>query len=98
KTTIDPAKIQNLPLVPGVVLRSAQVDDVNRVMISNARSAAIPFELRLRWPEGGRIVRADHPLGSKRGRPIFRLTIPANQSVTVRFQTQHTATQVSTEP
>jgi hypothetical protein len=34
----------------------------------------------------------------KRGRPIFRLTIPANQSVTVRFQTQHTATRVSTEP
>jgi hypothetical protein len=98
KTTIDPAKIQNLPLVPGVVLRSAQVDDVNRVMISNARAAAIPFELRLRLPEGGRIVRADHPLGSKRGRPIFRLTIPANQSVTVRFQTQHTATRVSTEP
>jgi hypothetical protein len=97
-TTLDPAKIQNLPLVPGVVLRSAQVDDVNRVMISNARATAIPFELRLRLPEGGRIVRADHPLGSKRGRPIFRLTIPANQSVTVRFQTQHTATRVSTEP
>ena len=98
KTTIDPARIQNLPLVPGVILRSARVDDVNRVVISNARAAAIPFELRLRLPEGGRIVRADHPLGSKHGRPIFRLTIPANQSVTVRFQTQHTATQVSTEP
>ncbi len=90
KTTIDPANIQNLPLVPGVTLRSAQVDDVNRVVISNARAAAIPFELRLRLPEGGRIVRADHPLGSKQGRPIFRLTIPANQSVTVRFQTQRT--------
>lgn len=98
KTTIDPARIQNLPLVPGVILRSARIDDVNRVVISNARAAAIPFELRLRLPEGGRIVRADHPLGSKHGRPIFRLTIPANQSVTVRFQTQHTATQVSTEP
>jgi hypothetical protein len=98
KTTIDPARIQNLPLVPGVVLRSAQVDDVNRVVISNARAAAIPFELRLRLPEGGRIVRADHPLGNKHGRPIFRLTIPANQSVTVRFQTQHTVTRVSTEP
>lgn len=98
KTTIDPARIQSLPLVPGVALRSAPVDDVNRVVISNARAAPIPFELRLRLPEGGRIVRADHPLGSKRGRPIFRLTIPANQSVTLRFQTQHTATRVSTEP
>jgi hypothetical protein len=98
KTTIDPAKIQTLPLVPGVVLRSARVDDVNRVVISNARAAAVPFELRLRLPEGGRIVRADHPVGTKNGRPIFRLRIPANQSVTVRYQTQHTATRVSSEP
>jgi hypothetical protein len=99
KTTIDPTKIQSLPLVPGVtVLRSTQVDDVNRVVISNARAAVIPFELRLRLPEGGRIVRADHPLGSKNGRPIFRLTIPANQSVTVRFQTQRTVSHLSREP
>ena len=40
-----------------------KVEDVNRVVISNARATAIPFELRLRLPEGGRVVRADHPLG-----------------------------------
>ncbi len=38
--------------------------------------------------EGARVVRADHPLGAKNGRPIFRFKVPANQTVTVRFQTQ----------
>jgi hypothetical protein len=91
KTTIDPALARSLPLVPGVLmLRSTQVDDVNRVDVSNARATEIQFELRLRLPEGGSVVRADHPLGTKNGRPIFRLTIPANETVTLRFQTQHT--------
>jgi hypothetical protein len=61
---------------------------VERVEISNARAAEIDFELRLSLPAGARIVRADHPLGTKNGRPIFRLKVPANQAVTVRFQTQ----------
>jgi hypothetical protein len=58
------------------------------VGISNARATEIQFELRLRLPEGGRVVGADHPLGSKNGRPILRLTIPANQTATLRYQTQ----------
>jgi hypothetical protein len=92
KTTIDPALARSLPLVPGVlILRSTQVDDVNRVDVSNARATEIQFELRLRLPEGGKVVRADHPLGTKNGRPIFRLTIPANETMTLRYQTQHTA-------
>jgi len=89
-TTIDPARTHELPLVPGVLhLRSAQVEAVDHVDISNALGVEIQFELRLRLPEGGRVVRADHPLGSKNGRPIFRLTIPANETMTVRYQWQH---------
>jgi hypothetical protein len=89
KTVIDPARTKMLPLVPGVLgLRSAQVAAVYRVDISNARAASIQFELRLRLPEGGRIVRADPTPGSKNGRPIFRMTIPAQGSVTVRYQTE----------
>jgi len=59
-TTIDPARTHELPLVPGVLhLRSAQVEAVNHVDISNALGVEIQFELRLRLPEGGRVVRAD---------------------------------------
>jgi hypothetical protein len=90
KTTIDPGRTESLPLVPGVLkLRSAETETVNRVDVSNARATEIHFELRLRLPEGGRVVRADHPLGTKNGRPIFRLTIPANETVTLRYQWQH---------
>ena len=88
ETHIDSAHAKVLPLVPGVSLRSVKVDNVQRVEVSNARTAGIDFELRLRIPEGARVVRADHPLGTKNGRPIFRFKVPANQSVRVRFQTQ----------
>jgi hypothetical protein len=92
KTTIDSARTTSLPLVPGVSPpRSAQVDSVNHIDVSNARATEIHFELRLRLPEGGRVVRADHPLGTKNGRPIFRLTIPANETVTLRYQCRYAA-------
>ncbi len=58
------------------------------VRISNARAAPIEFELRLRLREGTRIVRADHPLQSKNGRPMFRLTVPAHTTTSVLYQTR----------
>jgi hypothetical protein len=88
QTRVDSGRAKLLPLVPGVALRSVKVDDVLRVEVSNARAAAIDFELRLSLPEGARIVRADHPLGTKNGRPLFRFKVPANQTVAVRFQAQ----------
>jgi hypothetical protein len=72
-------------------LRSSGVDTVNRVVISNSRATQIQFELRLRLPEGRHVVRPDQPMASKNGRPIFRLTVPANASVTVHYQTQRGA-------
>jgi hypothetical protein len=88
ETRVDAQHAKLLPLVPGVKLRSVKVDDVLRVEVSNARASEIDFELRLSLPEGARIVRADHPVGAKNGRPIFRFKVPANQAVTLRFQTQ----------
>lgn len=61
----------------------------DRVDVTNARPAEIRFELRLQLPQGGRVVRADHPMASKNGRPIFRLAVPANQTVTLRYQWEH---------
>jgi len=88
---LDPLRAPLVPLVPGALaLRAAGVSEIHRVAISNALATEILFELRLRLPEGGRVVSADHPVAAKNGRPIFRLTIPANGSVTVRYQTQHT--------
>jgi hypothetical protein len=88
-STIDSAHAAMLPLLPGTTLRSARVDDVNRVDISNAGAKDIQVELRLQLPQGGRVVRADHPMGTKNGRPIFRLQVPANGTATLRYQTEH---------
>jgi hypothetical protein len=84
---IDPAKDKTLAFLPGLSLRRLEFDDVRRVEVSNARAASIEFELRLALESGVRLVRADHPVGRKNGQPEFRLTIPANQVVTVRYQT-----------
>jgi hypothetical protein len=88
QTRVDSAHAKLLALVPGASLRSVKVDEVRRVEVSNARAAGIDFELRLALPAGVRIVRADHSVGSKNGRPMFRFKVSANQTVAVRFQTQ----------
>ena len=78
-----------LPLLPGIVLLpAAKLDDVYRVEITNALPKPVPFELRLWLPDGGRIVRADHPMTMKDGRPLFTLTIPANGRGIVRYQAE----------
>lgn len=94
-STIDPAHTEMLPLVPGVTLRRVAIDAVNRVDISNAKPTDVQFELRLQLPPGARVVRADHPMGAKNGRPIFRVQVPANGTATLRYQTQHTTERVT---
>jgi hypothetical protein len=86
----------NLGASPDVSIRvvkdRAERDSASEhVDISNARPAAIQFELRLQPRAGTRVVRADHSMGTKNGRPIFHLTIPAHASATVRYQTQRAA-------
>jgi hypothetical protein len=85
-THVDSARASEVPWVPGILnVRRVPISDVNRVEITNARSSGIRFELRLP-PQ--RIVRADQAFARKDGRPIFRLTIPPQGQVTVRYQTE----------
>jgi hypothetical protein len=88
ETLAESDKAKLLTLVPGITLRSVKVHDLQQAEIANARDSDIQFELRVPLAEGARIVRADHPLATKNGRPIFRFKVPANQTVTVRYQTQ----------
>jgi hypothetical protein len=97
KVSIDPAQ-GLLPLVPGVSLRSVKIGAANRVAISNARPTDVQFELRLQLEAGARVVRADHALGTKNGRPIFRLKVPANNIVTIRYQVAHTGDRILRTP
>ena len=94
ETNIDPGSAKTIPLVPGISLRNVNETRVGRTEITNARSAPIEFELRMFLSDGMRVIRADHNMGTKNGQPIFRLTIPANHTVTVRYQVASFRTQV----
>jgi hypothetical protein len=98
KTSVDSGHAELLPLVPGVVLRSVKALETQRVDISNAKATDIEFELRLQLPAGGQVVRASLTPGAKNGRPIFRLKVPANQSVTLRYQWQRADTRILRTP
>jgi hypothetical protein len=89
KVNLEKQKV--VPLIPGVSLRSTEVSAVNRIEINNARNVPTLVELRLLLAEGARLVRADHPAGSRNGHPTFTLTVPAQGTATVRYQTGHTS-------
>ncbi|HLY54578.1 MAG TPA: hypothetical protein VKS60_03410 [Stellaceae bacterium] len=88
KRSIASDRATELPLVPGIVLRTAPQSDESRVEIDNAGGAAVAFELQLALEDGARVVRADQPLEMKNGRPLFRVTVPANGSAVVRYQVE----------
>lgn len=98
KTSIDSAHAVLLPRVPGTVLRSVKIEDTQRVDISNAGPKQIDFELRLRLPDGAEVVGASQPPGAKNGRPVFLIQVPANQTVTLRYQWQRSFERILRTP
>ena len=70
------------------VTATPQDVDSYRVDIANARPEAIQFELTLHfYDDSVHIRKADRPMGTKNGHPIFRLSVPANSTLTMRYQT-----------
>jgi hypothetical protein len=63
--------------------------DRRRVVIRNAHAEPIAFELQLQLTAGELILHPDHRLGSKDGRPLFRLQIPAHATATLTYQLLH---------
>lgn len=87
--SIDTAHARVLPLLPGgLSVRQAEVSDVRRVDISNALPWPIRFEMRLRLDDADEVIRADHPLRKRNGRPLFELTVPGNGQTTLRYETR----------
>jgi hypothetical protein len=84
----------NMGESPDVRVESTSLNDVTHVDVTNARAIPIEFELRLQWAAGDRVVGADRPPAMKDGRPIFRLTIPADETVTLQYRTQRMAAQL----
>jgi hypothetical protein len=70
--------------------QSATIDQVHTVEIANARNTEIAFELKVQLRVGAQLIAADPAPESTAGRPLFKLTVPANGSATIRYQTEHT--------
>jgi hypothetical protein len=88
---VNGATLKKLPLVPGALqMRSREVDIANRVEITNAGNRPAVVELRLILKGGAQLVRADHIPFSHNGYQTFRLTVPAEGSATVHYQTVDT--------
>jgi hypothetical protein len=59
--------------------------------LTNAGSTPAPIELR-QFGEGLRISEASHPWQKERGYPVWRVEVPANGSVTLRYRVKMTVT------
>lgn len=95
KTAVVSEATLQLPVMPGVQrLNAAVIDDASRVEIHNARGLPIPFELRLRLADGAQLIGADPVPTMRDGRPLFKLSIPAAGSATIRYQTEHMSLQL----
>jgi hypothetical protein len=95
RASLVAGSVQDLPLTPGLAhLRTAEMDDINRIEVSNARSTSVRLELRLRMPAAMQLIAADHPVTMRYDRPVFVLTVAAGDSVTIRYRTEHTESRV----
>ena len=73
---------------PDVQVTATQDADAYRVDIANARPEAIHFELTLNLYDAPvHVGKADRPMGTKNGHPIFRLGVPANSTLTMHYWT-----------
>jgi hypothetical protein len=87
---IDPARVTELPLVPGVVrLRSAVVDEARRIEVSNASGNDLSFEAHLHLPDGTQLIRAAPAPVLRNGHQVFSFRVRAGRTASVRYQTEH---------
>lgn len=76
-----------LRFIRGVLTRERQLSQIYRIELTNARSYPVQVEARLTLAGTQEVVTANHTVEQKNGRPIFRVTVPANDTLVIRYQT-----------
>ena len=90
--TINAEAASFIPVIPGVLIaRSAPIEDVQRIEVSNAETKEVQVELRVSIPAGAVLAAADHPAALEDGKQVFRLSLAAGASATVRYRTSRAA-------
>jgi hypothetical protein len=76
------------PGIKGQTIRTgARFKMIDLVEITNAHPFPIQAEVSVYLADNEELVRADRDPERKNGRPIFRVTVPANESIEFRYQT-----------
>jgi hypothetical protein len=76
------------PDVKGQSIRTgARFNMIDLVEITNAHPFPIQAEVSVYLADNAELVRADREPERKNGRPIFRVTVPANENIEFRYQT-----------
>lgn len=79
--------LPRLAPIRGLNMRGRTFNSVSRIEISNARNHPVDVEIQVETPDGFDLVRASHKVQRKNGRTLFKVTVPANGSVAIRYQT-----------
>lgn len=88
QTTESRQRIDPPPLLIGRTIRNnARFHLVDIVEITNAQPFTIQAEINVYLDDGTELVRADREAEQEDGHPIFRVTVPANDTVEFRYQT-----------
>jgi hypothetical protein len=70
-------------------LRGILVVLADRAGSGGGRAQSIQIELSVTLHDGAEVIRADHPMSMKNGKPIFRLPVPERGSLILRYQIQY---------
>jgi hypothetical protein len=89
---VNEARLRDVAVHEELEIELGEAPDVRltvtgaRIDVSNARKVPVLAEIGLDLPGGVELVRADHNTTTRNGRPTFRVTVPAQDGLTIRFQ------------
>jgi hypothetical protein len=64
------------------------LDTVQTVTLTNANDRPVPVEVRLTEYRSGTLINASEKLGRKNGQPLWDVTVPANGTATLTYNTR----------
>jgi hypothetical protein len=83
---LPPARVAQIPLLPGIDVRSAVFSEVFRIEVTNSRRTAVTFEARITEGDGFALLRSTVTPFLRNGYRVMRVEVPAGSMVTLRYQ------------
>jgi hypothetical protein len=84
---LPPAGVAQIPLLPGIDVRTAVFSQVFRIEVTNTRRTAVTFEARATEVDGFELLRSTVTPFLRNGYRVMRVEVPARSMVTLRYQT-----------